>query len=136
MSAPATDSLNEATLPLMNAALFLPPAVRDELLAEESVQVRIASFSLADGVSLKVSSDLTPGDYGAIVVNENATVNLYLVAAKTPDFADAREVLAKTITIKANEAREVVTAAELKALIEEAGLGDAAFFKGRLQETE
>ena len=29
-----------------------------------------------------------------------------------------------------------VTAAELKALIETAGLGDAAFFKVRLQETE
>ena len=118
------------------ALLSAPPPVANALTAPDAVQVTIDSFSLADGVSLKVSSSLTPGEYGAIVVNENATVDLYLVAAKTPDFADAREVLAKTITIKANEAREVVTAAELKALIETAGLGDAAFFKVRLQETE
>ena len=118
------------------AFLALPASVAAELTAPDAVQVRISSFSLAGGVSLTVSSSLTPGDYGALTVTENDDVNVYLVAAKTPDFADAKETLVKTgITIKANdETKEVVSAAELKAAIEAADLSDAAFFKVRIEK--
>ena len=99
------------------------------------VQVQIESFSLEKGVSLTVSSDLTPGDYGAISLSEDDTVALYLVAAKTPDFANAVEAKIKDITIKANdETKVVVTAEELKSVIDASGFGDAAFFKVRLQK--
>ena len=130
------DQQSGASITLTQAMQMVTPPVAEVL--EKSVEVRIDSFSLADGVTLTVSSDLTPGDYGAIVVTENATVNLYLVAAKTPDFADAKEELVKTgITIKANdETKAVVSAAELKAAIERAGLGDAAFFKVRLESAQ
>jgi hypothetical protein len=127
--------IGEATVE--RAMMTLPQPVVEALTDPNAVQVRIDSFSLADGVSLKVSSDLTPGDYGAIVVDENATVDLWLVAAKTPDFADATEVLVKAITIKADaETGAAVTADELKAVIDRDGLGDAAFFKVKLVEQQ
>ena len=70
-------------------------------------------------------------------VADSAKVSIVLVAAKTPDFADARETAVKTITISANDtASEVVTAEELRAAIDAAGLGGAAFFKVRLEEAE
>jgi hypothetical protein len=117
------------------AMMTLPQPVMEALTDPNAVQVRIDAFSLAGGVSLKVSSDLTPGDYGAIVVDENAMVDLWLVAAKTPDFAEAREVLVKSIAIKADAETEAAVAAdELKAVIDRDGLGDAAFFKVKLVE--
>ena len=120
---------------LERALLLLPPADADALEDPNAVQVQIDSFSLADGVSLKVSSNLTPGDYGAIIVDPNATVDLYLVAAKTPDFADAVETKVRTLTITADgETGVTITADELKDAIDTAGFGDAAFFKVRLEQ--
>ena len=122
--------------PTVDRALLISPApVVEALTAPDAVQVRIDSFSLADGVKLTVSSDLTPGEYGAIVVDADATVDLYLVAAKTPDFAGAAEAKIKAVTIKADaETEAVVTADELKAVIDREGLDDAAFFKVKLVE--
>ena len=47
----------------------------------------------------------------------------------------AKETEVKTITIRANvETKEIVSADELRAAIDAAGLGDAAFFKVRLEQ--
>ena len=135
-SASVPVSLMGIGAPTVDRALLISPApVVEALTAPDAVQVRIDSFSLADGVKLTVSSDLTPGEYGAIVVDADATVDLYLVAAKTPDFAGAVEAKVKAVTIKADaETEAVVTADELKAVIDREGLGDAAFFKVKLVE--
>ena len=120
------------------ALLISSQPVVDLLTNPDAVQVRIDSFSLENGVTLTVSGDLTPGDYGALIVDPTATVDLYLVAANTSDFADAKETLVRSrITIKADgEKGEVISAAELQAAIDAAGLSDAAFFKVRLEAAQ
>ena len=104
----------------------------------EVVAVRIAAFSLTDGLTLAISSDVPQVDASGLTVftvSDSTDVKVVLVAAKSPDFADARETTVKTITIKANEpTNEIVTAEELRAAIDAAGLNDAAFFKVRLEQ--
>ena len=105
----------------------------------ENVAVRIASFSLEGGLELSITADVTADEsnLSLFTVADSAKVKVILVAAKSPDFADAREVAIKTITINANATTgETVTAEELGAAIDAAGLDDAAFFKVRLEEAE
>ena len=106
----------------------------------ENVAVKIDSFSLADGLALSITSDVTTpeaDDLSVFTVADSAKVKVVLVAAKSPDFANASETAVKTITINANEVKsEIVTAEELRAAIDAAGLNDAAFFKVRLEEAE
>ena len=106
----------------------------------ENVAVRIDSFSLTDGLALTVSSEVSQTETAGqaiFAVADSANVKVILVAATSPDFADAKETQVKTIAIRANvETREVVTADELKTAIDTAGLGDAAFFKVRLEAAE
>ena len=106
----------------------------------EQTTVRIESFSLDDGLSLSIATEVPQADATretVFVVTDSADVDVVLVAAKKPDFVDARETTVKTITIKANaETKEVVSAADLKAAIDAAGFNDAAFFKVRLEEAK
>ncbi len=106
----------------------------------EKVAVRIDAFSLDEGLSLVISSDVPQVDAsesGVFMVSDSANVKVILVAADSPDFANARETMVKTITLKANEPKnEIVTPAELRAAIDDAGFGDAAFFKVRLEAAQ
>ena len=102
----------------------------------ENVAVRIDSFSLADGLSLSITSDVQAadaGDLSVFVTTDSADVKVVLMASDSPDFSKAKETVVKSITIRANvEAKEVVSADELRTAIDAAGLGDAAFFKVKL----
>ena len=105
-----------------------------EAAVTDETAVRIDAFSLEDGIRLTVSSDVSAGTDGIFTVAASATVAVRLVAASTPDFADARETTVKTITIHANAdaQRETISAEDVQAAIEAAGLGNAAFFKVKL----
>jgi hypothetical protein len=104
----------------------------------ENVAVKIDSFSLTDGLALTITSDVQAadtGDLSVFVTTDSATVKVVLMASDSPDFANAKESLIKTITIRANaEKKEIVSAEELRAAIDASGLGDAAFFKVKLEQ--
>ena len=110
----------------------------DSSAGTESVAVRIDSFSLADGLALSITSDVQAadaGDLSVFVTTDSANVKVVLMASDSPDFANAKETVVKSITIRANvETKEVVSADELRAAIDAAGLGDAAFFKVKLEQ--
>ena len=110
----------------------------DSSAAAENVSVRIDSFSLADGLSLSITPDVQAADandLSVFVTTDSANVKVVLVASDSPDFANAKETVVKTITIKANiKTEEGVSADELRAAIDAAGLGDAAFFKVKLEQ--
>ena len=101
---------------------------------EETTAVRIKSFSLEDGLELEVVNTASVGDAsGLIVFAKEATVQLSLACATTPDFADAVEVPVKAITIKANDTTDDgvgVTAEELAEA--RANVPEARFFKAIL----
>jgi hypothetical protein len=96
---------------------------------EETTSVRIKSFSLEDGLELEVANTSTAGTSELITFSNEATVQLTLVCATTPDFADAKEVPVKAITIYANKTTDgvIVTAEELAAA--RATVPEARFFK-------
>ena len=101
--------------------------------AKEEIYVSIDGFSLTDGITLGISSEVTAGGSSYITVGDSTTVAVYLVAADSVDFANAKDVKVKTLTIRANKASaETITAAELNQAIKANGLGDKAFFKVRL----
>ncbi|MDO5313162.1 MAG: hypothetical protein Q4G55_07130, partial [bacterium] len=101
--------------------------------AKEEIYVSIDGFSLTDGITLGISSEVTAGGSSYIIVGDSTTVAVYLVAADSVDFANAKDVKVKTLTIRANKASaETITAAELDRAIKANGLGDKAFFKVRL----
>jgi len=96
--------------------------------AEETTAVQIKSFSLENGLDLEVVNAATADASSVIVFKDEATVQLSLVCATSPDFSDAVEVPVKTITIRSNDTVvESVTAAELAAARAQAP--DARFFK-------
>ena len=107
----------------------------DETAGAE-VQVRIDSFSLEGGISLTVTNDAQPGDYGVFTVADSANVDVYLVASNKPDFSDnLPPIKVGTITIAAGkDATESISAEAIADAIQAAGLGDAAFFKVRLEQ--
>ena len=110
----------------------------DSSAGRENVAVKIDSFSLTDGLAMSITSDVPAteaGDLSFFVTTDSANVKVILVASDSPDFANAKETVVKTITIKANaETKEGVSAEELRAAIDAAGFGDAAFFKVRLEQ--
>ena len=96
--------------------------------AEETTAVQIKSFSLENGLDLEVVNAATADASSVIVFKDEATVQLSLVCATSPDFSDAVEVPVKTITIRSNDTVvESVTAEELAAARAQAP--DARFFK-------
>ena len=104
---------------------------------KDTTSVRIKSFSLEDGLELEVVNTASVGDAsGLIVFSNEATVQLTLSCATTPDFADAVEVPIKTITIYANKKTDgdsvAVTAEELAAA--RANVPEARFFKAILKK--
>ena len=103
-----------------------------------NVAVRIDSFSLTDGLALYITSDVQAADANDLsifVTTDSADVKVILVASDSPDFANAKETVVKTITIAANaEKNETVSAEDLRAAIDAAGFGDAAFFKVKLEQ--
>ena len=118
----------------MAAAIDL---LADGSSGSEAVAVRIDSFSLADGLALSITSDVQAADandQSVFVTTDSANVKVVLVAAGSPDFSNAKETEVKSITIRANvETKEIVSAEELRAAIDAAGLGDAVFFKVKLE---
>ena len=100
--------------------------------------MRIDSFSLTDGLALYITSDVQAADANDLsifVTTDSADVKVILVASDSPDFANAKETVVKTITIAANaEKNETVSAEDLRAAIDAAGFGDAAFFKVKLEQ--
>jgi hypothetical protein len=103
-----------------------------------NVAVRIDSFSLTDGLALSITSEVPASDANDLsifVTTDSADVKVILVASDSPDFANAKETVVKTITIAANaEKNETVSAEDLRAAIDAAGFGDAAFFKVKLEQ--
>ena len=97
-------------------------------IPQETTSVRIKSFSLEDGIELEVVNETTVGTFGVITFSDEATVQMSLMCAATPDFVDAEEVPVKVITIRANDTVvEPVTADELAAA--RAQVPEARFFK-------
>ena len=96
--------------------------------AEETTAVRIKSFSLEGGLDLEVVNESVADTAGVIVFADEATVQLYIVCAASPDFSDAVEVPVKEITIRSNDTVvEAVTAEEIAAARAQAP--EARFFK-------
>ena len=96
--------------------------------AEETTSVRIKSFTLEDGLELEVTNESVADAAGLITFTGTADVGVYLVCASTPDFADAKEVFIKTISISSNATvKKAVTAEELDAARAQAP--EARFFK-------
>jgi hypothetical protein len=122
-----------APVTLMSALVSVAPPV-----AEGEVAVRIDAFSLVDGLDLTVTSDvrdISGGAQSAVVFSNTANVNVVLVAAKKPDFSDAVETIVETLTLSAQGTTEVkVPAEKIRDAIDKAGLGDAAFFKVKLEQ--
>jgi hypothetical protein len=113
--------------PLVMAKLL---SGEDSVVPDETTAVRIKTFSLENGLELEVVNESVAEAGGVITFNETAEVQLYLVGASSPDFADAVEVLVKDepITIRANDTVvEAVSAEELAAA--RAKIPNARFFK-------
>ncbi len=113
-------------------------AVDDTPVADGDVVVRIDDFSLDGGLDLTVMSDVTEVSTRAKTVmafSSTADVNVILVAAKKPDFSDATEAIVETLSLSAQGTTEVkVPAEKIKATIDAANLGSAAFFKVKLEQ--
>lgn len=93
-----------------------------------TMAVGIKSFSLEDGLTLEIKNETTPVASDLISFKDEANVQLYLVCAVSPDFADAVEVRVKEITIRANDTVvEAVSGDELAAA--RAKVPNARFFK-------
>ena len=111
--------------PLVMAKLL---SGEDSVVPDETTAVRIKTFSLENGLELEVVNESVAEAGGVITFNETAEVQLYLVGASSPDFADAVEVPVKEITIRANDTVvEAVSAEELAAA--RAKVPNARFFK-------
>ena len=123
----------EATEATLAAANLLSGSNGDAPAAKEEIYVSIDGFSLTDGITLGISSKVTTGGSSFITVGDAATVAVHLVAADAADFANAKTVPVKSLTILANAAtKATITAAELDAAIRAKDLGGKAFFKVRL----
>ena len=126
----ASDGASQSTLAVAN---LLSGASADTPAVTESVTVSIASFSLTDGITLETTTEVATAESAYVTAADGATVTVSLVAADTLDFADATEVAVKTITIRANATEKtVITADELKAVLDANNLSSKAFFKVKL----
>ena len=100
---------------------------------QEDINVSIAAFSLADGITLDISTKTVASGSQYVTVSDSATVGVYLVASDSLDFSDSKSVWVKNLVIKANgKESEVVKAAELAPVIEANGLAEKAFIKVKL----
>ena len=100
---------------------------------KEDINVSIAAFSLADGITLDISTKTVASGSQYVTVSDSATVGVYLVASDSLDFSDSKSVWVKNLVIKANgKESEVVKAAELAPVIEANGLAEKAFIKVKL----
>ena len=125
-SGETTDATLAAANLLMGEAAGATPA-------KETIYVSIESFSLADGLALAVTSEVSKGASDVLAVDRTATVSVQLVASATADFAESKAVTVKTITIRANaKGAARISAEELNAAIRANGLEGRAFFKVRL----
>jgi len=110
----------------------------DSLAGAENVAVRIDSFSLTDGLALSITSNVSAtdaSDQSIFVTTDSANVKVVLMASNSPDFAQAKESVVKSITIHANvETKEIVSADEIRAAIDASTMGDSAFFKVKLEQ--
>ena len=123
----------EATEATLAAANLLSGSNGDAPAAKEEIYVSIDGFSLTDGITLGISSKVTTGGSSFITVGDAATVAVHLVAADAADFANAKTVPVKSLTIHANAAtKATITADELARAIKANGLEGKAFFKVRL----
>ena len=105
--------------------------------AAETTAVQIKAFSLETGLELEVVNTTSGGDSSSMITfNNEATVQLSLMCATTPDFADAVEVPIKSITIYANKTTDgdgvAVTAEELANA--RAKAPEARFFKAIIKK--
>ncbi len=115
------------------AALAAAMMVEDDSAAAEQVAVSIDSFSLAEGLKLSVDSKVDGAGGEIVTVADSATVGVYLVASDSPSFIGAKSDKVKDLVIKANDVTELtVSAADLKAAIEDNNLGTAGFFKVKI----
>ena len=100
---------------------------------KEDINVSIAAFSLADGITLDISTKTVASGSQYVTVSDSATVGVYLVASDSLDFSDSESVWVKDLVIKANgKESEVVKAAELAPVIKANGLAEKAFIKVKL----
>ena len=100
----------------------------------ETTAVQISKFSLEGGLELEVVNTTSGGDSSSIITfSKEATVNLSLMCATTPDFSDAVEVPVKKFTIRSNDTTvEAVTAEELAEA--RAKAPEARFFKAIIKQ--
>ncbi|MGN0853554.1 MAG: LamG-like jellyroll fold domain-containing protein [Kiritimatiellia bacterium] len=121
-----------STDPFLGATLLASAPVQTE---SDQVALVIDSFSLAEGLSLSVVSDVSTPDSLLVSVADTKYVDVVLVASATPDFAEATETTVKTIEIKAKgESTESVSAEEMAAALSAAGVDQTAFIKVKLVE--
>ena len=141
------DKLTPAPLPLLSMLSLDTGVASEATLAaanlllgdttgasvQEDINVSIAAFSLADGITLDISTKTVTSGSQYVTVSDSATVGVYLVASDSLDFSGSKSVWVKDLVIKANgKEREVVTAAELAPVIEANGLAEKAFIKVKL----
>lgn len=108
------------------SAPMLPPV-------SEKYAVKIDRFSLNDGIDVSVATEVTGVGNELVIVGNEATVGVVLVASDKVDFSNATEIRVKEIVIKANDTTPTtISAEEVKRAIESAGVDKAAFFKVKL----
>lgn len=117
------------------AALMLLSAAPDSMpVVKDVTTVKIDSFSLTEGIGLSVTSDASvSGGLTIYTIDDEAKVDVILLASNTADFANTAEITVKTITIKANETTTAsVSAGELEEAMAKAGVSSSAFLKVKL----
>jgi len=130
MSAIVADDGAEA----IAAAGLLDSAAPSVTTTSEKVYVSIDAFSLAEGIELSVASEVSGASSQVITVGDSAQVGVYLLASDKPDFAGAKAIKVKTLTIKANAAvTDRVTAEDVQSALEQNGLDATAFLKVKLE---
>lgn len=110
-------------------------SVSADMDSTEKTVVAIDAFSIEEGLSLSVKTEVNGLSGAYVVVDNEAKVGVWLVAANSPDFVGAKSIKVKDITIRANETADIeVSAAEIAEAIKVNGLSSAVFFKVRLEK--
>lgn len=105
------------------------PTFRDQTV------VRIDAFSLEDGITIAVGSEVTGVGNELVLVSKTAKVGVYLVASTTPGFESAETVKLTDLAIEANKTTNLdVKAADVKAALKANALENALFIKVKLVE--
>ncbi len=105
----------------------------DEPAVSEKLVVKIDSFSLTEGATVSVKTEVTGTGNELVIAADEATVGVYLVASDTVDFAAAKSVKVKSLVIKANATTSAtVEPSEIEAALKANNLSSSAFFKVKL----